>query len=311
MVYLQNENIKKYLQSLHFNATLENKKILVVVGDSWTNNLYLEENERWAYKLGLLKGYDIVFNISTNYGSNEEIFTNLLNFFNFKEFYKDDKHNIDRCFFKTKYNVNNLDVIIGWSTPIRDKSSISYLYQPFNTSTIPNIEENNNSSLLWTKYFNDWFNVEYHSYKTQLFILFLQEYFKIHNVNWYSFMGFTPLVEKEFENTKWDLRKFIDSSKIFGLYDYPSNMQEYLIKICHNTIYNDELPILEMQYMEDNQKINLWTSKFTKLLKFKDKFTKRKEIFDSYTHNKQIFTSDGHPNIVGTSLIAEFLNKNI
>jgi hypothetical protein len=321
MIYLQNDSLNEFIAN-HSDIDLNDKKILIVAGDSWTNNLYLSKEERWPYKLGILKKYDYVFNISTDYGSNEEIYINLLNFLNFKYIFnfKYAKHNknvcdtrppvIDRCDFKTKYNItNNMDIIVGWSTPIRDKGPLSYLYEPFDTSTIPDIDSSSNSSILWKTYFSEWLNIEHHSYKTQLYILFLQEYCKIHNINWYSFMAFTPLVEKEFKNTKWDLRKHIDENNLFGLYGYPTNMQEYLIQNQYNSNYTQELPILEMQYMETDSKIEMWTSKFKKLINFKDLFIQRRNFFLSDNHT--VFSGDGHPWTVGTTLMADLLATKI
>ena len=42
-------------------------------------------------------------------------------------------------------------------------------------------------------------------------------------------------------------------------------MQEYLIQKEVDPTYKEELPILEMQYMESSANIDNWTSKFKKL----------------------------------------------
>jgi len=126
--------------------------------------------------------------------------------------------------------------------------------------------------------------MEVYSYDTQKRILFLQEFFKQNNIDWYSFMGFTPLVEKEFENTSYDLREWIDKDRFLFLYGFPNNMQDYLLQSVENE-FSDYIGINEMQFEND-----------------------RKHYFQKY---KDVFTNDGHPNIKGLEIISDILYKKI
>ena len=88
MKYYIDVECTKYLTSLNSIGDVSSYsdfKILIVAGDSWTNNAYLNENHRWAYLLGKKGNYDCVFNLSTDYGSNSEIYQSLLKFISHEE----------------------------------------------------------------------------------------------------------------------------------------------------------------------------------------------------------------------------------
>ena len=77
---------------------------------------------------------------------------------------------------------------------------------------------------------------ELYQYTTQVQIILLQEYFKNHNIDFYSFMAFTPLVENEFKNTEWDLREHIDTEKFYGLYSDINSMAQKLNSLITYTL---------------------------------------------------------------------------
>ena len=121
-----------------------------------------------------------------------------------------------------------------------------------------------------------------YSYDTQKRILFLQEFFNHNKINWYMFMGFTPLVEKQFYNTEYDLRKWIDKKRFLFLNGFPNNMQDYLITTLDKSFQQD-ININEMQFKND-----------------------RHRYFDN-----EVFTSDGHPNIKGFELMSDIIYRSI
>jgi len=248
----------------------KNKKVLFVFGDSWTNNLYIKNPyHHWGYLLKCKLNYDILINISSDYDSNYEIFDAIKYVFCQEEFP-----------LQINEELNELDeykVVIEWSTPMRDSTSVAEMYKPYNLATIPDLKSNEPNTKLWMDYVTNWFRTEIYSYDTQKRILFLQHFFNIHNIDWYSFMGFTPLVEKEFNNSQYDFRKWIDSSRFLFLNGFPNNMQDYLIQ-QKDPSFNDYIGISEMQF-ENNR------SKY-------------------FRNDDEMFTGDGHPNILGLEIMS-------
>ena len=301
MKYYIDAECTKYLTSLNSIGDVSSYsdfKILIVAGDSWANNAYLNENHRWAYLLGKKGNYDCVFNLSTDYGSNSEIYQSLLKFISHEE------PKSEHCNILEYFKPENIDIVITWSTPIRDKDEISILYRPYKTSTIPNIEDNVNlNSKIFRKYYEDWFREEHHSYKTQLYTLFLQEYCKEYNLKINFSMAFTCLVEDSFKDTKWDLRKYINEDTFFGLYGYPSCLQDYLISKT-NSDFKEEAPIVEMQHLDNTYKKNKFYDIFNRLTPYKEKFKRRFNQIEGKSL-ETTFTADGHPAKQGTELISE------
>lgn len=298
---------------INSGKTFFDKKVLIVAGDSFTNNAYMPSIEQhWSYIVGNKLNYDFVFNIATSYGSNEEIFNNCVSTFtneNPHAIYNESI--VDKFYLSSYFEIKNIDVVIIWSTPIRDKSSISLFYQPFKISTIPDIEANTPNVSIFKKYYEDWFRYEYHSYKTQLYILMLQEYLKIHQINYNFFMGFTPLVNKEFENSKWDLRKYIDEERFYGLHNFPYNLQDYLAKKVNDN-FNSNIPISELYFFGPAFKKlkNIFDNTFKNF----DEYDNRKKIINSASTPgtyDNIFVDDGHPAKLGLELIAELITIKI
>lgn len=313
MTYKQNEDVYEFLNSEEFQSICpwDNKTLLVVCGDSWTNNEYLDEQYRWSYLLGNLSNYDYVFNLASDYGSNTEIYLSLIKFFTNADVNDVDGIHQPINSFRFSDKFKKIDTIVCWSTPIRDKSEVSMMYRPYRCATIPDMEDVTSlNSKIFKKYYENWFREEYHSYKTQLYTLFLQEYCKYHNINLNFFMAFTCLVEDSFKDTKWDLREYIDKSKFYGLYDWPNCLQDYLISKKTNS-YKESAPILEMQHFDETYK---GKNKLYKL--FSNLVNKTKNIEDRFDiisepSNEGIFTSDGHPAKVGLRLISELMQRQI
>jgi hypothetical protein len=217
-----NNYIYKHKKEEISNQNLYDKKVLFVFGDSWTNNLYVDKPKKhWCYLLKQKLNYDYVVNISDDYDSNYEIF----------DCVKKTLSNNDYPMKQQKWlkNLREFKVVVDWSTPMRDSTSVAKMYSPYNLATIPDLNSKEPNTKLWLDYVDKWFRVEMYSYDTQKRILFLQEFFNYNKIDWYMFMGFTPLVEKQFHDTEYDLRKWIDKERFLFLYGFPNNMQDYLI----------------------------------------------------------------------------------
>lgn len=263
-----------------FNLNLDdfvNKKVLFVFGDSWTNNLYIKNpNYHWGYLLKNKLKYDVLINISSDYDSNYEIFDAI------KDNLCNENFPLDAN--KSLKNLKEYKVVIEWSTPMRDSTTVAEMYKPYNLSTIPDLNSKKANTKLWMDYVSNWFRMEIYSYDTQKRILFLQEFFKNNNIDWYSFMGFTPLVEKQFNGTAYDLREWIDKDRFLFLYGFPNNMQDYLMKHVDSN-FSEYIGINEMQFENNRHKY--------------------------FIDTQDIFTGDGHPDIKGLEIMANILYNKI
>tara|TARA_R100001015_G_C4631206_1_gene193537 strand:- start:2763 stop:3593 length:831 start_codon:yes stop_codon:yes gene_type:complete len=255
--------------------SLDNKKVLFVFGDSWTNNLYIDESTKhWCYLLKEKLQYDYVINVSNNYDSNYNIFDATRYVLCDDKFPMKQKNSLSK--------LKEFKVVVDWSTPMRDDTSVAKMYSPYNTATIPDLKSDKPNTKLWLDYVDKWFRVEMYSYDTQKRILFLQEFFNHNNIDWHMFMGFTPLVEKQYENTDYDLRKWIDKERFMFLNTFPNNMQDYLITTIDEN-FKDEININEMQFENT-----------------------RKEFFSN-----EVFTGDGHPAERGLEIMSDIIYRNI
>ena len=273
-----NDYIYKYKKYEIPKKDFYNKKVLFVFGDSWTNNRYVDEPKKhWCYLLKEKLNYDLVVNISDNYDSNYEIFDCV------KKTLSDKDYPMNQQSYLNK--LKEFKVVVDWSTPMRDSTSVAEMYSPWNTATIPNLDSKKPNTKLWLDYVDKWFRVEMYSYDTQKRILFLQEFFNYNKIDWYMFMGFTPLVEKQFHNTEYDLRKWIDKDRFLFLYGFPNNMQDYLITTLDKK-FKEDIDINEMQF-ENN----------------------RLKYFGS--HSNDVFTCDGHPDTKGLELMSDMIYRSI
>ncbi len=267
-----------YFSNLYYYeelSNLDNKKVLFVFGDSWTNNRYIKNPKKhWCYLLKEKLQYDYVINVSNNYDSNYNIFDATRYVLCDDKFPMKQKNSLSK--------LKEFKVVVDWSTPMRDDTSVAKMYSPYNTATIPDLELVEPNTKLWLDYVDKWFRVEIYSYDTQKRILFLQEFFNHNKIDWYMFMGFTPLVERQYENTEYDLRKWIDKERFMFLNNFPNNMQDYLITTIDEN-FKDEININEMQFENS-----------------------RKEFFSN-----EVFTGDGHPNIKGFELMSDIIYRSI
>jgi len=256
-------------------SKINNKKVLFVFGDSWTNNRYINKSEKhWCYLLKEKLQYDYVINVSNNYDSNYNIFDAI------KFVLCDNKFPMKEDTYLNK--LKEFKVVVDWSTPMRDDTSVAKMYSPYNTAAIPDLQSNEPNIKLWLDYVDKWFRVEMYSYDTQKRILFLQEFFNHNKIDWYMFMGFTPLVEKNFHDTEYDLRKWIDKKRFLFLNGFPNNMQDYLITTIDKD-FKEDIDINEMQFKNNRLK---------------------------YFSN-EVFTSDGHPNIKGLELMSDVIYRSM
>lgn len=291
---------------------LKDKKVLFTFGDSWTNNTYLNNSSSttypikcWPYQLAEKLRYDVVVNLSWQGGSNVEIFEHCLHTISLNEDYE-----FDKCKIK-ELGCSEIKCIIGWSSQIRDFSPIHKLFRPFNVSNIPYItlqdvhDPTKSLQRLYFKFIDKIMKKEYYQYITQVQTILLQEYFKHHKIDFYTFMAFTPLVENEFKNTEWDLREHIDSNRFYGLYSDVDSMAQKLNNLLESDIRN-EFVIDQPHY--DNQNFISIFSKF---------FNKKKEYKEFLeTQNKlkikgKYYLDDGHPNELGLEVMADELFKMI
>lgn len=256
---------------------IKGKKVLFVFGDSWTNNRYIgNPKQHWCYLLKEKLNYDVVINTSNDYDSNYQIFDSIKTILSDNTFPMNKKGYLD--------TLEDYKIVIEWSTPMRDSTSVAEMYSPYNISTIPKLNSIQANTKLWMDYVSKWFRMEIYSYDTQKRILFLQEFFKENKIDWYSFMGFTPLVEKQFDGTTYDLRKWIDKNRFLFLYEFPNNMQDYLLQSVENG-FNNYIGINEMQFENDRQPL--------------------------FNKHNEVFTNDGHPNTKGLEMIADIVYKQI
>lgn len=274
-----NNYIYNHISAFDYNIydELFDKKVLFVFGDSWTNNLYVDNPKKhWCYLLKEKLDYDLVVNISDNYDSNYEIFDSVKAILCDVDYPMKQKNKLNK--------LKEFKVVVDWSTPMRDSTSVAKMYSPYNLATIPDLNSKEPNTKLWLDYVDKWFRVEMYSYDTQKRILFLQEFFNHNNIDWYMFMGFTPLVEKQFHDTEYDLRKWIDKDRFLFLYGFPNNMQDYLIT-CIDENFKQDIQINEMQFKNNRTK---------------------------YFGNKyDVFTGDGHPYIRGFELMSDIIYRNI
>lgn len=291
-------DVNYFLLRLKENDAYRNKKVLFVFGDSWTNNAYLNNKNNsypyntWSYKLAEKLGYDFVINLSTNGGSNTEIFETCLGTMSMFEDYQFDKCKI------WDIGASEIKVVVGWSSQLRSFDATTKLFRPFNCTSLPFISDgdNTNFSKLYGKYITN-LHPEYCSYSTQLQTICLQHYFNHHKIDSYYFMGFTPLLEKESYYTKWDLRSEIDSNRFYGLYSELGDMSSKINSISNSQIRNE--------YIIDQPFFSMgFKNVFSKIFKSKIGFSEYLDNGVLNQSNNPYLESDGHPNELGLEVMA-------
>lgn len=291
---------------------LENKKVLFTFGDSWTNNTYLSRQgfdtypqKSWPYQLAEKLGYDIVVNTSWEGGSNTEIFERCLHTMSLNEDYE-----FDKCKIK-ELGYSEIKCIVGWSSQIRDFSPMHKLFRPFNVCNIPYIafgdEHSPDKSLqrLYFKFIDKIMKKEYYQYITQVQTILLQEYFKHHKIDFYTFMAFTPLVENEFKNTQWDLREYIDGNGFYGLYSDIDSMSQKLNNLIGSDIKNEF--IVDQPHYGNENFISIFSKFFNKKKEYKDFL----QLQNKLKIKSKYHIEDGHPNELGLEVICNELFEMI
>lgn len=309
MIYIDNTSL---FESNIQKKNLENKKTLFTFGDSWTNNTYLNRpgfdtypQKSWPYQLAEKLGYDVVVNMSWQGGSNTEIFESCLQLMSLNEDYE-----FDKCKIK-ELGCSEIKCIVGWSSQIRDFSPMHKIFRPFNATNIPYVhvgdEHNRDKQLskVYFKFIDKIMKIEYYQYITQVQTILLQEYFKNHKIDFYSFMAFTPLVENEFKNTDWDLREHIDGKTFYGLYSDTDSMAQKLNNLIGSDIKNEF--IVDQPHYDNKNFIKIFTDFFNKKKEYKE-FLEKQHINKL---NSKYHLKDGHPNELGLEVISDELFKLI
>ena len=295
--YIDNsDNLKNALDTHLF----QNKKILFVFGDSWTNNTYLNStneypNKAWSYVLAEKLGFDFVVNLSWDGGSNTEIYENCL-----KTMALNDDYEFNKCEIN-KIGISEILVIVGWSSQYRDFGPIHKIFNPYTVTNIPqNLGDDGRlKSKLYSKYMDKLFKKEYYQYSTQIYSIYLQEYFKAHKIKCFQFMAFNPLVESSLVNSEWDLRNNIDSNKFYGLY---GNNMGQLLNEMGGYKTKDTFVVDQPYYYSES--IMEFVSNF---LNKNSKFKQYLELNYKSRHDNIYLLEDGHPNSLGLNIIADEL----
>jgi hypothetical protein len=294
MVYINNYN--DFTWRVSDTNYFENKKVLFVFGDSWTNNTYINNfgnypEKTWSYQLAKKLEYDCVVNISTDGGSNDDIFEWCLKIMCLGEDYEFGKCKIDQL------NTKEIKVVIGWSSQLRNFNSTTKIFRPFNVTSIPYRWTEKSLQSLYEKYISN-LHSEYYCFNTQIQTICLQHYFKYHKIDSYYFMAFTPLLEKELVETKWDLRNDIDKKRFYNLFEDSNNMAAKICEIANDKIKNQF--VVDQPYFVHNLKD--W---------FNEIFLNKKEFVEYLNtggfKNKKYFLDDGHPNELGLEIISNEL----
>ncbi len=291
------------------NGSLKNKKVLFAFGDSWTNNNYLQNigeypHSGWSYRLAKQIGYDAVVNISWNGGSNTEIYEKCLTMM-----CGDEDFQFDKCGVKD-LGFSEFKVIVGWSSQYRDFGPIHKIFRPYTVTNIPEhvsntLDAGRDKSILYYKFIEKLFKKEYYQYTTQIYSIFLQHYFKSHNIDSLMFMAFNPLVEESLRGTEWDLREYIDESRFYGLYDSISNMGQLLNQKGGYDI--GDTFVLDQPYYYSTGVMNFFSKFFNKGTKFNEYLSSNKES----RLNNIYLMDDGHPNSIGCEVIANELYSKL
>lgn len=293
------ERVRKVQQTLQDNSF---KKILITAGDSWTNQL-IETfgNERsWVREYAQKKGYDLVIVSASGGSSATQTFINLVNLLSNIEI-TSDVMDTPKCWFDFNiFEKKNLDVIVQWTSIIRDYSEMTAWFKPYTTASLPDLSTNEYKLEMYEEFVSNIFNEKYYSYKVQLYSWQLQKYFEKWNISYYFWMGFCDLVPESVEGTDLDIRKYLNKDRWFNLYDKPNNMSDYLYYL-----EKKELPKKLSPLLTEGNSLGI-----TKTLS-----KKLKELFDKNIKNtsyeESLFLDDLHPSKKGNSEIVKILLERI
>lgn len=243
MITLKHDGFHKFIDYEEIKSC---KNILLVGGDSWSNMINglacINSFDNWVNVFAELMGYDVVILCSGDGDSNEIIFSNLIDVLsNIKYNHKSSVQKNESWMNTYELENYNVNVIVQWSSIIRDFSIDTAWYRPFTNASQPEwdkIDEN-----MYMEYISHVYSDKIYSHKTQYYSWQLQRYFEKWNIPYYFWMGFCNLVPSNVENTEFDIRHLLNQEKWFNLYEKPSNMLDYLIYVEKN-ILPYELPPL-------------------------------------------------------------------
>ena len=289
-------NLKNCLQENSF------QKVLITAGDSWTNQLIetFGNEKSWVREYAEVKGYDLVI-ISAHGGSSAtQTFINLIHLFSTDEI-KSDVMNMPTCWFDSyRFEGKELDVIVQWTSIIRDYSEITAWFKPYTTASLPDLSTNEYKLEMYEEFVSNIFNEKYYSYKVQLYSWQLQKYFEKWNIPYYFWMGFCDLVPESVEGTDLDIRKYLNKDRWFNLYDKPNNMSDYLYYL-----EKKELPKKLSPLLTEGNSLCITNTLSKKLKELFDKNIKNTSYEDS------LFLDDLHPSKKGNSEIVKILLERI
>jgi hypothetical protein len=289
------EDLKYYLENSKYS------RILIVSGDSWTNQLKetVGIDRSWVKKYAIEKNYDLVIVSAWGGSSSTQSFINLTNLLSGISVSSDVFFGGDDSWFDSyRFNNKKLDVIVQWTSIIRDYSEITSWHKPYKFASLPDLTTSDFKKSMFDDYTLNIFNEKYFSYKVQLYSWQLQKYFEKWNIPYYFWMGFCDLVPESVENTDMDIRKYLNKDRWFNLYDKPNNMSDYLYYL-----EKKELPKRLNPLLTDGGNSGLIAT-ISNTLKKLFKENENKTSLES-----TLFLEDLHPSEKGSSEIANILLK--
>jgi hypothetical protein len=294
------ERVNNLKNSLEENSF---QKILITAGDSWTNQLIetFGNEKSWVREYAKTKGYDLVI-ISAHGGSSAtQTFINLINLLSNNEIQIDNIHTpFNSWFDSNRFEGKNLDVIVQWTSIIRDYSEMTGWYKPYTTASLPDLSTDKFKLEMYEEYITNIFNEKYFSYRVQMYSWQLQKYFEKWNIPYYFWMGFCDLVPESVVGTDMDIRKYLNKDRWFNLYDKPNNMSDYLY-----FLEKKELPNKLNTILSEGGNLGLSKTLSQKLKNLLNNNKQNTSLEDS------LFLNDLHPSKKGNEEIVKVLLERI
>lgn len=302
----EEKNSKNLLLNTDF---INAKKILIATGDSWTNRCKAtfagDDEDSWVPEYAKLRGYDFVIIAAYPGGSVAQQFCNLVSLLTGKLFSQDSFGISGEAYPNSwlndyQFQNKNIDVVVQWTSIMRDFSEFSAWFKPYTYATLPELSNDDFKKEMYEQYITEIVNEKYYSYKMQVYSWQLQKYFEKWNVPYYFWMGFCDLVPKNVEGTDMDIRKVLNKERWFNLYEKPHNMADYLYMV-EKKVIPDRLDAI----ITDGGPSGLRT-------------TLSKHLSNLFKINKEqtslgdtLFLGDLHANKKGNLVIANTLNEVI
>jgi hypothetical protein len=302
----EEKNSKKLLSNEDF---LKANRVLIVTGDSWTNRMRgtftNNDNDSWVPEYVRLRGYDFIIVAAAQGGSATQSFCNLVGLLSGVRFLDDTfgisgDHVSDSWLNHYQLKEKNVDVIIQWTSIIRDFSEFSAWYKPYTFASLPELSDDVFKKEMYDEYITHIVSEKYYSYKMQVYSWQLQKYFERWNIPYYFWMGFCDLVPESVEGSDMDIRKFLNKDRWFNLYEKPHNMADYLYSLEKKT-----LPKRLQGIMTEGGPSGFKTTLSKHLSNLFKQNNKDTSLDDT------LFLNDLHANHNGNKIIAQTLNEKI